>query len=348
DGFVTRLSADGRSLDVSTLIGGNSVDIVYCAKENTEGDLYLTGYTDSWDFPTTPGAYQTNLKGMVSHFVTKMDHNVSSLEWSTFVGGSAFDIAMGICPLEDGVCVLGYSTSNDFPTTKGAIQGKFGGDYDAVLYALDDEGKNLLYSTYLGGTGFDVPSTVSYGGNSTVLVTGFTYSATFPTTDDAYQPNLDNGDAFITRILLDTVAPVADAGTDIAIDQHETATFNGTASRDNLEVVNWTWTFIYEGTPVVLHGPDPSFTFHEAGEYMIDLEVRDGMDFTGSDSILVTVRDITPPSADAGSSRIVNEHQTIIMDGSSSTDNVNVANWTWTFTYEGATVTIHGPNPEFT
>jgi PKD repeat protein len=213
---------------------------------------------------------------------------------------------------------------------------------------MDDDGEDLIYSTYMGGPGWDVPSTISASGNSTVLLTGFTYSSTFPVTDDAYQGTWNGGDAFVSSFVIDTVPPVADAGPDVEVDQFTTVQFNGTASFDALGIVNWTWTLWYSGMQYHLHGPTPSFTFDDAGTYIVTLVVTDRGGLFSTDSVTVTVRDITPPMADVTAPSIIEEGRNVVLDGTGSTDNVAVVNWTWTFEYNGTTVTLFGPDPGFT
>jgi PKD repeat protein len=144
------------------------------------------------------------------------------------------------------------------------------------------------------------------------------------------------------------VAPLAEAGPDVTIDQHETVDFDGSGSSDNVGIVNWSWDFFYEGEDVTLYGVEASFTFHEAGEVGVTLKVMDLGGLVGSDTMTVRVLDITPPVADAGTTRNIDQHETVTFRGTGSTDNVGVINWTWTFMYEVDEVTLYGPDPEFT
>jgi PKD repeat protein len=129
----------------------------------------------------------------------------------------------------------------------------------------------------------------------------------------------------------DTTPPAADAGDNITVDQREEALFDGTASTDNVAVTNWTWRFTYGGTEHVLHGGSSSFIFEVVGIYDVTLEVRDEVGNNASDALSVTVADVTPPHAVAGSNRTVEIGEVVVFDGSASTDNVGVINWTWTF-----------------
>ncbi len=143
--------------------------------------------------------------------------------------------------------------------------------------------------------------------------------------------------------VLDMTSPLADAGPDLAIDEGTLVTFDGSGSSDNVGIVNWTWTF-NDGDPVTLHGPRPSHLFDAPGVFIVTLEVTDAAGHRATDTVTITVNDITPPSADAGSDHVVNEGTLVTFDGSGSSDNVGIVNWTWTFT-DGDPFTLHGPRP---
>ena len=129
----------------------------------------------------------------------------------------------------------------------------------------------------------------------------------------------------------DTTPPVADAGNNIAMDQHEMASFDGTGSTDNVAVMNWTWSFSYDGTDHVLYGSTSTFILDRVGTYDVTLEVRDEFGNLGSDTVTVSVADITAPLAVAGLDPTVNRGEEVTLAGSASTDNVGVVSWTWTF-----------------
>jgi len=99
----------------------------------------------------------------------------------------------------------------------------------------------------------------------------------------------------VLRFILDIISPLVDAGNDIFIDQHETVIFNASRSWDNLGIVNYTWSFVYDGGEVVLGEAKPSFTFHTAGRYVVNLTVRDLAGNLAWDIVNVTVRlDVSP------------------------------------------------------
>src|SRR5207237_2368086 len=119
-----------------------------------EGNAYVTGTTDSPDFPTTQGAFQRTLKGVEDVFVTKLNKYGSNLIYSTYLGGSGqddTDFYSSIAVDSSGhAYVTGFTDSPDFPTSPGAYQtANKGGFYDAFVTKLNSSGTGLAYSTYL-------------------------------------------------------------------------------------------------------------------------------------------------------------------------------------------------------
>ncbi|MCJ2541077.1 MAG: PKD domain-containing protein, partial [Candidatus Thermoplasmatota archaeon] len=148
--------------------------------------------------------------------------------------------------------------------------------------------------------------------------------------------------------VLDINPPVAEAGENIVIDQHTTVTFNSPLSSDNVAIVEFNWTFGYDGEEQVLSGAGPEFTFDLPGVYNVTLVVSDAAGHTASDTLIITVVDITPPVAVAGEDVLMEVDGTLTFNGTGSTDDVAIASLTWTFEYEGGTQTLTGATPEFT
>ena len=145
----------------------------------------------------------------------------------------------------------------------------------------------------------------------------------------------------------DIESPIADAGPDQVVDQHENMTFNGTNSHDNVGISKYKWAFTNDGKTIILYGPTPSFMFHTVGKYLVKLVVYDGEENNAEDYMNVTVRDITPPIANAGSDITIYQEDRVYFKGLESSDNVGVINWTWRFEYNNAIVTLYGPTPKF-
>lgn len=204
DAFVTKLNSSGSALVYSTYLGGSSDENGLEVAVDRLGNVYLTGSTCSNDFPVMNAA-QPQLGGICDAFVTKLNSTGSALVYSTYLGGSDFDFARGIgiqnLPSGASAYVSGLTCSTDFPVVK-AIQPAPGGNCDAFAARLNPSGTSFAYSTYLGGSDFDMSHGIAVDLQGNAYVGGATYSTDFRTMN-AYQPNAGgNGDAFVTKIAL--------------------------------------------------------------------------------------------------------------------------------------------------
>jgi adhesin/invasin len=203
DSFVTKLTADGSALAYSTYLGGKNSDAGYGIAVDSGGAAYVTGYTQSNNFPTTPGAFQTTLPGSQSAFVTKLSADASALLYSTYLGGGNNDGGYGIAIDANGAAyVTGYTQSNNFPTTPGAYQTSLPGSQSAFVTKLSADGSALAYSTYLGGSSSDQANSIAVDSSGNAYVSGYTNSSDFPTVSGAYQITFAGGshDAFVTEL----------------------------------------------------------------------------------------------------------------------------------------------------
>jgi hypothetical protein len=201
DVFVTKLDATGSALLYSTYLGGINHDYGHGIALDGVGSAFVSGYTASGDFPTTPGAFDTALGGVEDVFVTKLNPSGSALDYSTYVGGSNLDEAYGIALDTAGnAYVTGGTNSADFPTTPGAFDGVWDGT-DAFVTKLNSSGTALDYSTFLGGTSYELGYSIAVDASSNAYVTGTTTSADFPTTAGAFDTTYAAAhDGFVTKV----------------------------------------------------------------------------------------------------------------------------------------------------
>jgi hypothetical protein len=208
DVFVSKLNGELTSLLASTYLGGSEGDYGSSLALDTSGNVYVTGWTRSTNFPTTSGVYDTSFSdsGYYSYdvFVSKLDSGLTSVLASTFLGGSGGDTGYSLALDTSGnVYVTGWTGSTDFPTTSGAYDTSFNGsDEDVFVSKLNSGLTNLFASTYLGGSGNDYVEFLSLDTSGNVYVAGSTGSSDFPTTSGAYDTSRGNkyGGAFVSKL----------------------------------------------------------------------------------------------------------------------------------------------------
>ncbi|WP_309495710.1 SBBP repeat-containing protein [Mechercharimyces sp. CAU 1602] len=194
-GFVTERNYDPKLPLVidpvvfySTFIGGSEDDEGKAIAVNGAGEAYITGKTNSTNFPVTSGAFQTAIRGDENVFVTKLSRNGSRLLYSTYLGGTKVDDGKGVVvDTEGNAYIVGNSESTNFPVTANAVQSVLQGVKSAFISKLNSTGTSLLYSTYLGGSGEDDGNGIAVDENQQAYVTGATTSSDFPVTSGAFQ-----------------------------------------------------------------------------------------------------------------------------------------------------------------
>lgn len=201
DIFVTKWNAAGTGIVYSTYIGGNSRDVPTSIAVDAAGNAYIAGFTYSADFPITGGALRSSFSGQSKAFVLKLSPSGNHLIYSTFLGGTGSDYATGIAVDSTGQAYLcGYTGSVDFPVSSNAFQGLYGGGTSDGFFArLNASGSQLIYATYLGGTGNDTASAVALDPAGNVYLTGQTQSSNFPLLA-AMQTMFNERDAFVVKL----------------------------------------------------------------------------------------------------------------------------------------------------
>jgi hypothetical protein len=215
DVFVTKLNAAGSAMLYSTYLGGSGGEVGRGIAVDASGNAYVSGFTNSGDFPVTPGAFQATSGGDADAFVIKLNATGSTLIYSTYPGGSAadgdFDGGGGNIAIDaaGNAYVTGHTTASDFPTTQGAFQTVCGGCSpagvvgDAFVTKLNLTGSALVYSTFLGGGSDEGGNGIAIDASGNAYISGSTTSSNFPTTTDAFQTALGGngfGDAFFSKL----------------------------------------------------------------------------------------------------------------------------------------------------
>jgi hypothetical protein len=205
DGFVAIWNLSQPSTLRAKYIGGKEVEKVTGVALDDSGNLLISGFTQSFDFPLH-AALQKMLNGRQDAFLAKLRRDDLSYEFSTLIGGAGEDQAWGVAVDRAGHPYLaGGSDSTDFPTTTNALQRRYKGEIDAFVTKFNKTGTRLFYSTYLGGAGYD---SCGYDGGDIAIdrdgnawVVGMTHSSDFPTAgtgQDGYGGG--NGDGFVSVI----------------------------------------------------------------------------------------------------------------------------------------------------
>ena len=208
DAFVARVDATGTNLIFFTYLGGTGDDGALDLALDSGGNAYITGFTDSTNFPVAPPTgvpglpNSTNISGIIvgarvhfdDGFVAEVSSNGADLVFSAYLGGSDRDVGIGIAvDPEDFIYVTGYTYSKDFPTTNALVvkplysprtmtYTSLQGSNDVFVTKFLPAGAGLVYSTYLGGTNFDVGQGITADADGNAYITGYTASTNFPVT----------------------------------------------------------------------------------------------------------------------------------------------------------------------
>jgi hypothetical protein len=233
DAFLAKVNATGAGLAYSTFLGGMGDDVAFGVAVDSSGSAYVTGITDSTDFPTTPGSAQPTLSSGTcgaapntftcpDAFLAKLNATGSDLAYAAYLGGSSYELAWGIAVDGSGnAYVVGGTGSNDFPSAN-PVQMYFGGgncDFarNGVLYSVacpnafisgfKPDGSARTFSTYLGGAGGDIGFGVASDASGNVYLVGTTVSANFPTVTPLQVGLAGKSDAFVAKISFATTGP---------------------------------------------------------------------------------------------------------------------------------------------
>ncbi len=194
DFFLTKVTPAGNDREFCTYFGGSGMDNCHEIVVDSVGNIYLTGYTSSINFPTTPGSYQPSLVGDHDCFVTKLSPGAQSLVYGTYVGGSRFEAGNDMVVDRTGrVHVCGHTTSSNFPHIN-AYDSVYNtnnpGTYwgDGFVFRLSPNGDELEYSSYIGGSGEEIANSLAVDDSGRIVIALYTNSTDLPMLH-AYDPS---------------------------------------------------------------------------------------------------------------------------------------------------------------
>ena len=201
DAFMVKVNATGSALLNSTYLSSGRNDFAAGVAIDSSNAPYILGSTQGANFPTTPGAFQSVLKGNFDAFVTRLNSGGTALVYSTYLGGSLSDLTVGGIAVDSGgnAYITGSTASSDFPTTPGSFQTALGSrgtanGTDAFITKLNPAGTAPVYSSYLGGGGNEPGS--NFFASRLALGTGGSVYLVGSTTDSPIFPFFDTTNGF--------------------------------------------------------------------------------------------------------------------------------------------------------
>ena len=326
DAFLAKIGPDYQ-LKFSTLLGGASDDSVLGMAIDDQQRVTLTGSTTSANFPTQ-NAFQPAYVGSSDAFIARIDTANPALILSSYFGGSGQDQGWGVTLDRAGIAyITGYAVSTNLPLKNAFRSTPVLGD--AFVAAFGAQG-DLLFSSYLGGREYEAGTAVVVGQDGSILIAGHTSSDDYPNNLGVTRPPVGGGyyADFVTKLSKLELAPIAVAGGDIAINEGEPTTLDGSASYDpNGDTLAYAWNTI-AGPAVVLNGADsaqPTFVAPNVpaggATLTFQLIVSDGALTSAPALVNVTIKDVNhAPVADAGSNQTVSEGSPVNLDGAQSYD----------------------------
>ncbi|GAB4149363.1 MAG: hypothetical protein Fur0021_10250 [Candidatus Promineifilaceae bacterium] len=207
--YVARLNADGSNLDRGVIIGGSSTDEATDLSLDGDGLIYMTGWSNSTNLPTTAGSLSPGPNGSWDAFVFKVNLDTSSVVYGTYLGGGGEDRGAGIAVNSGGnVFVTGMTRSANFPTSATGYDRELGGGEcgfdpcpDAFGVRLNTAGSALVYGTFIGGFGDDQGADIALDSQNRVMITGKTEAGDFPIAGNGYDSSLDGPrDIFLAQL----------------------------------------------------------------------------------------------------------------------------------------------------
>lgn len=244
---IAKYNATGTSLIYATYFG--PARWPHALTVSATGELYMLGGTEiDPNMPVTPGCYDNTLGGTSDLFIVHFNSAGSALIGSSFIGGSGVEGITGagdpnlselILDASGNIWGISFSMSTDFPITANAYQSTHGGGTDGVLFKLNGTCSQLLYSTFLGGNGNDLPRAMTFNHVGNIVVAGETNSSNFPTTNAAMKTTaIGNTDGFVSIFNPNSGAILQ--STYIGTSSNDAAHFLSLDASDNIYVLGTT------------------------------------------------------------------------------------------------------------
>ena len=214
DAFIFKLTTDLSTRSAGTYLGGNAaLEYIYGLTIDGTDNIYVTGYTDSTNFPTTAGVHDTSHNGGDDVFVSKLNSGLTTLSASTFFGGTGSETARAITLDGSGnIYITGHTSSDEtteaFPVTAGAYDRTHNGGVDDVFVAKFASAFTLTAATYLGGSVREYAYAMGLDSSGNINITGTTFSSGFPTVTGSYDTSHNGStDTFVAQFAsgLDTL-----------------------------------------------------------------------------------------------------------------------------------------------
>ncbi len=202
DAIISKFTPDLSTLTASTYLGGSSDEWGHSIIFDASGDLLITGFTYSSDFPTAGSPYDDSHNGGADVFITKINSDLSTLSASTFIGGSLSEEGHCIAIDDSGnIFVSGHTRSSDYPTTGSPYDDSFnGGAKDINVSKLSSDLSTLLASTFIGGNDDENSNFLAVDNSGNIFVSGYTESSNYPTTSSSFDDSHNGGeDAIISK-----------------------------------------------------------------------------------------------------------------------------------------------------
>ena len=202
DAFVAKIKGDGSQTIYSSYLGGAGFDEAYSVAVDAFGNAYVAGQTASTDFNTVNPFQPANAGGGSDAFIAKVNAQGTALLYSSYVGGSAVDVAYGVAvDVNTNAYLTGHTFSTDYPVAN-PLQETNAGSADAFVSRINAFGSGFVYSTYLGGSGGDFSRGIAVDANAQAHIAGRTASTDLPLRNALQPTNRGNLDAFVAKLSL--------------------------------------------------------------------------------------------------------------------------------------------------